>query len=220
MPVYPYAAQFILLYHLRPLLPNSSHYLCIWNNAFHSDMACRRVVVGKRMKSLIYWKKIKIFFFSWKKGVFDQKLREKNKKKWSRCSTTKILGLNRPFLMIQENDFFFEKRQNWKIQRCAFILAMHEWKSTNHTSYMNSNECPSIWDQSGLFSSILSEMKAQQTQQKSWNNLKEIGKNYKVRHLLISWQFMPKNWKVILCSCSQIITHQFRTNHDLQAQFI
>ena len=115
---------------------------------------------------------------------------------------------------------FLEKRQNWKIQRCAFILAMHEWKSTNHASYMTSNECPSIWEQSGLSSSICSEMKAQQTQQKSWNNLKEIGKNYKVRHLLISWQFMPKNWKVILCSCSQIITHQFRTNHDLQAQFI
>ena len=46
--VYPYAAQFVLLYYLRPLLPNSSHYLRIWNNAFHSDMACQRVVVGKK----------------------------------------------------------------------------------------------------------------------------------------------------------------------------
>ena len=154
------------------------------------------------------------------KGGFWSEIAGGNQVKWSRCSTTKIFGLNWPFLMIRENDFFFEKRQNWKIQRCAFILAMHEWKSTNHASYMISNECISIWDQLGLSSSICSEMKAQQTQQKSWNNLKEIGKNYKVRHLLISWQFMPKNWKVILCSCSQIITHQFRTNHDLQAQFI
>ena len=67
--------------------------------------------------------------------------------------------------MIQENDFFLEKRQNWKFQRCAFILAMYEWKSTNHASYMTSNECPSIWDQSGLSRPICSEMKAQQTQQ-------------------------------------------------------
>ena len=68
--VYLNAAQFVLLYYLRPLLPNSSHHLCIWNNTFHSDMACRRVVVGKRMKSLIYWKKIKIIFFFRGKRVF------------------------------------------------------------------------------------------------------------------------------------------------------
>ena len=110
------------------------------------------------------------------KGCFWSEIARGNQIKWSRCSTTKILGLNWPFLMILENDFLLQKRQNWKIERCAFILAMHEWKSTNHTSYMISNECPSIWDQSGLFSSILSEMKAQQTQQKSWNNLKKSAK--------------------------------------------
>ena len=186
MPVYPYAAQFILLYHLRPLLPNSSHYLCIWNNAFHSDMACRRVVVGKRMKSLIYWKKIKIIFFSWKRGVFDQKLREKTKKKWSRCSTTKILGLNWPFLMIQENDFFW---RNGKIEKFKDVPL--SWQCMNE----NRQIMLVIWPvMNALPFESNRDFLAQSAQKwkpnkhnKSWNNLKQIGKNYKVRYLLISW---------------------------------
>ncbi len=154
MPVYPYAAQFVLSYHLRPLLPNSTHYLCIWNNAFRSYVACQRVVVAKMMKKLISWKKDKKNFLSVEKGWFWSEIARGIQKKWSRCSTTKILGLNWPFLMILENDLFSQKQQNWKVQRCAFILAMDEWKSTNHASYMISNECPPIWDQQRLFSSI------------------------------------------------------------------
>ena len=49
------------------------------------------------------------------KGVLWSEIARGNQKKWSRCSTTKIFGLNWPFLMIRENDFFFLR--NGKIEK-------------------------------------------------------------------------------------------------------
>ena len=72
-----------------------------------------------------------------------------------------ILGLKWPFLKIIENVFFHKKQQNRKIQRSAFILAIHKQNWANEARFMSSNECSSIWDQSGLFSSIRLEMRAQ-----------------------------------------------------------
>ena len=94
MQVYPYAAQFVLLYHLRPLLPNSSHYLCIWNNAFHSDMACRRVVAVKKDKKFDLMEKDRKKNLFVEKGCFQPEIAREIRKKWSRGSTAKILGLN------------------------------------------------------------------------------------------------------------------------------
>ena len=39
---------------------------------------------------------------------------------------------------------FYKNSKIKKNQRCAFILEMHELKSTNYASYMISNECPDI----------------------------------------------------------------------------
>ena len=61
--------------------------------------------------------------------------------------------------------FFYQITKTQKI-RVAFFLAMHRRKLKNHARFMISNECPPIWDQLRLSSSIRLEMTVQQRQQR------------------------------------------------------
>ena len=187
MPVYPYADFFVPLYHLRPLLYNSSDYHCIWNNAFHSNMACHRAVVGKRVKSLIWWKKNRKKNFYPGKRVFLIRNDARSSMKMVSMPHKNNFGSKIAFFWRLGKIMCLRKNQQKREkQRIAFILTMHLQKSTNLASLMISNEYPSIWVQKRLSSSIRREITAQQRQRKLEKWWKKIGRTYEMIYLLLA----------------------------------
>ena len=67
---------------------------------------------GKKLTKLIWWKIPYLqFFFRWKEGILIR-IYPRNPKKWSRCSTTTIFGVNWEFLL----------KKDWMKKKLTFSL--------------------------------------------------------------------------------------------------
>jgi len=145
MLAYRYAAFFVFLYDLRPLLYNWSHYLYIWNSAFCLNMACMEGCCGEKGVNFDIMKKNPKQFFFHKKRVIFIRNYVRNPKKMVPMLYSKHFWWNWEFFKdLARYDIFIKSAKYKKSKNCTY----------HDNAYTNIEKLCELHDQQWMPSSL------------------------------------------------------------------